>query len=420
MRTSLDFRLLMNLPAWALYGIVISAVWGHFALHLAAYNRINATGLPRGVIKAIGKLFMLTCVVIPLAIATAHSALVRGVIAGELTFSGLAALDATTRIYGLICAAAVPLLAIPWLLWRPILALEAAPGVRRRTTVHDLAAELAMSPTITRKSRIAAKIPLNQLLQVSIEQIDLPVRGLPAPLDGYRIAHLSDLHLTGDLSPAMTAWVVGQANRWSPDLMALTGDILDYANCIAQLAEALGHASAPDGCYFVLGNHDKRVSDPGEIRAAMIDLGWRDLGGKCIDVTLQPRAVGETAPAEAQGTAVQMIGNESPWFAAPCCETTGDASGFRLLLAHSPDQLSWARRRGVQLMLAGHTHGGQGRLPLAGPLLSPSWHGSRYASGDFYKPPTTLHVSRGLGGVHLLRINCRPELSLLTLRCSDR
>jgi hypothetical protein len=67
-------------------------------------------------------------------------------------------------------------------------------------------------------------------------------------------------------------------------------------------------------------------------------------------------------------------------------------------------------------MLAGHTHGGQGRLPLVGPLLSPSLHGSRYASGDFFRPPTTMHVTRGLSGIHLMRINCRPELSLLTLR----
>ena len=70
-------------------------------------------------------------------------------------------------------------------------------------------------------------------------------------------------------------------------------------------------------------------------------------------------------------------------------------------------------------MLAGHTHGGQGRLPLIGPVLSPSFHGSRYASGDFYKSPTTMHVSRGLSGTHLIRINCRPQLSLLTLRAID-
>ena len=109
-----------------------------------------------------------------------------------------------------------------------------------------------------------------------------------------------------------------------------------------------------------------------------------------------------------------IIGNEHPWYARPEIESTEDQ--FRLLVSHSPDQFRWAREHGIHLMLAGHTHGGQGRLPLAGPILSPSFHGSRYASGDFYKPPTTMHVTRGIGGVHLMRINCRPELSLITLK----
>src|SRR5690606_3108155 len=122
---------------------------------------------------------------------------------------------------------------------------------------------------------------------------------------------------------------------------------------------------------------------------------------------------GARAPAPCPA---QILGNEQPWFPAPSAAPLARSAGcFRLLLAHSPDQLAWARRHGVQVMLAGHTHGGQGRLPLAGPLLSPSWHGSRFASGDFFKTPTTMHVSRGLSGVHLLRIRCRPELSLLTL-----
>ena len=86
------------------------------------------------------------------------------------------------------------------------------------------------------------------------------------------------------------------------------------------------------------------------------------------------------------------------------------------MLSHSPDQIRWARNHNIQLMLAGHTHGGQGRLPLLGPILSPSLYGSRFASGQFYHDPTTMHVTRGLGGTRLLRLNCPPELSLLTLR----
>ncbi len=100
----------------------------------------------------------------------------------------------------------------------------------------------------------------------------------------------------------------------------------------------------------------------------------------------------------------------------PQLSEQADNAAFRVLLSHSPDQIEWARKHHVGLMLAGHTHGGQGQLPLAGPILSPSWYGSRFASGDFYLAPTTMHVSRGLGGVHLFSVHCPPELSLITLR----
>jgi len=70
-------------------------------------------------------------------------------------------------------------------------------------------------------------------------------------------------------------------------------------------------------------------------------------------------------------------------------------------------------------MLAGHTHGGQIRLPVVGPIVSPSYYGVHYASGVFYVRPTLLHVSRGLSGEEALRINCRPEVSKLVLRSSQ-
>ncbi len=67
-------------------------------------------------------------------------------------------------------------------------------------------------------------------------------------------------------------------------------------------------------------------------------------------------------------------------------------------------------------MLAGHTHGGQIRIPLVGPLVAPSHYGSEFASGVFYLKPTLMHVSRGLSGVHPFRWFCPPEISILTLR----
>ena len=88
---------------------------------------------------------------------------------------------------------------------------------------------------------------------------------------------------------------------------------------------------------------------------------------------------------------------------------------FRILLSHSPDQLPWAQASGFDLMLAGHNHGGQIRLPYFGALIAPSWYGCRYAGGLYCEPPTLLHVSRGLCGIHPIRLNCPPELALLTL-----
>jgi predicted MPP superfamily phosphohydrolase len=87
------------------------------------------------------------------------------------------------------------------------------------------------------------------------------------------------------------------------------------------------------------------------------------------------------------------------------------------LLAHSPDQLSWARRGDGDLMLAGHTHGGQIRLPLIGPVFSPTRDGVQFAAGLFHAPPTILNVSRGLSAELPLRMNCAPEIIHLTLHC---
>ena len=92
-----------------------------------------------------------------------------------------------------------------------------------------------------------------------------------------------------------------------------------------------------------------------------------------------------------------------PWF-PPAPRVEWAASGprpFSMLLSHSPDQLPWARRHGFQLMLAGHTHGGQIRIPVLGPVICPSRYGVRYASGLFDRPPTLMHVSRGLSGASI-------------------
>lgn len=383
-----------EIARWLLIALVLL---GHAVLHVALYNRVNALGWPRWILKTLSKSLFVSLLAIALLAATLQRD-------QALAGSGVWA------IYAAVCLAALVLFGVPFLFWRPLWRLEAAQAARQVTTL-PVQAQVDRPLARTWKCRLYSRIPGNQLLDLSIDRCELAVPGLPPQLDGYRIAHLSDLHFTGHVGPEMTRLVVDLANRWKPDLYALTGDIIDKASCIDWLPEALGHAQAGDGAYFILGNHDTRVRDPAAIRRAMEAAGWDDLGGRCFSRSVSARnAAGEPTP-------IQLLGNEWPWFARPAEQTMlQQPAGFRLLLSHSPDQIWWARRHGVQLMLAGHTHGGQGRLPLLGPLLGPSFHGSRFASGDFYKPPTTMHVSRGLSGTHLMRFRCRPELSLVTLR----
>lgn len=393
--------------AWLVIAI---ALVGHGGLHIAIYNRLNSLGWPRKRVKRLVKFFLFTTLAIPTAILLLQFDALREILlAGQsdsVATDGLGKwrqLGPVTVGYGLVCLATWLVFGIPWLIWRPIFGVESV-NAPRKIKVIDVALVSEQPLPLTRKARLESLLPLNQLLELSIEEIDLPVAGLPKPLDGYRIAQLSDIHLTGEIHSDYARYAVEQATKARPDLIALTGDIIDKQPCIDWLVEIFSPAEAGDGCYFILGNHDTRVVDSWETRNAMDRAGWVDLGSQVVD-------------RELRGVPSQLIGNEYPWFERPVVPQSEVA--FRLLLSHSPDQFSWARRNNVHLMLAGHTHGGQGRLPLAGPILSPSVHGSRYASGDFYREPTTMHVTRGIGGVHLLRVNCRPELSLMTLRATS-
>ncbi|MFP6613093.1 MAG: metallophosphoesterase, partial [Pirellulales bacterium] len=115
-----------------------------------------------------------------------------------------------------------------------------------------------------------------------------------------------------------------------------------------------------------------------------------------------------------------LAGNELPWFPPAADMSTANSRGddsqlLRIVLAHSPDQFVWARQHDADLMLAGHTHGGQIRLPVIGAIVSPSRYGTRYACGAFFEPPTVMHVSRGISGTVPVRHNCPPELTKLVL-----
>lgn len=271
---------------------------------------------------------------------------------------------------------------------------------------RDLPTALAARAAAGGAARRLISLPGNEALALSIDRKRLAIPRLPAELEGLSIAHLSDLHITGAVGREYFSHVAQEVNKLRPDVIAVTGDIIENQRCRGWLAESLGALCAPLGVYFILGNHDVLI-DGQRTRDDLVDLGLTCLSGRWLR-------------AEWNGAAVVLGGNELPWIrpAADPAELPPRQpkdGQFRLALCHSPDQFGWCQRAGVDLALAGHTHGGQVQLPLLGILASPSLHGTRYACGVFRRGATVLHVTRGIGGQTPLRWRCPPEAALLTL-----
>lgn len=272
-----------------------------------------------------------------------------------------------------------------------------------RSIDHDIAAELPARPLGKPRYRYLVPFPGNELLHLRISEKELVVPRLPVAWDRLRVLHLSDLHFIGCPDLPYYQRVIERARALQPEIIVFSGDLLDRDDLRDWLASTLGLLTAPLGCYFVLGNHDRDYTHPSTTRAVLSACGWQDVAGRETSVRYR-------------GAELVIGGTEAPWMGMHPPWEQGTGESFRLLVSHTPDNISWARRRGVDLMLSGHTHGGQVRLPGFGPVFSPSLFGCKYASGTFWESPTLMHVSRGIGAKHPLRINCPPDVSLLLLR----
>jgi uncharacterized protein len=278
---------------------------------------------------------------------------------------------------------------------------------RRVRTAIDTPAK-AVSGTSAPSEHYLLRAPGNECLRLELAELDIQLPRLPPALDGLSIVHFSDLHFTGRVGKSYFQQLVRLSNELQPDLVAITGDLVDQAPYISWIPETLGQLTSRYGVYCVFGNHDLRV-DTVQLAHALEQNGLIHLGGRWLQV-------------EVRGVPVVLAGNELPWLAAADvtdCPPRGQTP-LRIVLAHSPDQFRWARAWDADLLLAGHTHGGQIRLPLLGPIFSPSWHGVRYAAGLFHVPPTVMHVTRGVSCELPIRWNCPPEMSRIVLHKASR
>lgn len=244
-------------------------------------------------------------------------------------------------------------------------------------------------------------------------QVAVASGALPGAFEGFKIAHVSDLHnaVFGRENEKLLSLI----RAAEPDIIAITGDLIDSRHTDIDSALAFVEAAAEIApVYYVTGNHESRL-DFDAIEPRLIAAGARVLRN-------------EAEYIEHGGERIRLAGIDDPSFirtggtaeerAAAELEQLGDGGGtFTVLLAHRPELVEVYAEYGAGLVLSGHAHGGQVRLPLLGGLYAPG-QGllPEYDSGLYSLGETQMVVSRGLGNsVAPLRVNNRPELVIVTL-----
>jgi predicted MPP superfamily phosphohydrolase len=251
--------------------------------------------------------------------------------------------------------------------------------------------------------------------EIDIIQRPIAIRNLPDAFLGYRIVQISDIHLDEFTEPSFLERVVRHVNQLAPDAVLLTGDFvtvgsftfLDSVHAAHRSAEIVGTIQCPVR-YAVLGNHDIGFGAPRVIGA---------LKANGIPVLLNSHV-----PIDRNGDRIWLCGVDDPATSTPDLSRAipSKPDGPVILMAHEPDYaqievIHHPRFPLIDLMLSGHTHGGQVRLPFGGPLILPPM-GKLFAEGLFNLDNMQLYVNRGIGTVGLpFRLNCPPEITVITL-----
>ncbi len=286
---------------------------------------------------------------------------------------------------------------------------------------------MTSSPPTTRRAFItgSAAVAAGLLLysgeiarhEIDVAQSTILIANLPAGFHGLRIAQLSDIHLDEYTEPYFLEDVVKRVNALAPDIVLLTGDFVTRgsltfvaANHAVSRCAGILQTLACRERYGVLGNHDVTVG-AALVTSALQSHGVPVLNNRFVKLVRggDPLFIGGTADP---GTDLPDLDLAIP----------PRPDGPVILMAHAPDyaDVVAAHPRGpdVSFMLSGHSHGGQIRLPIVGPLVLPPM-GRKYVEGSYRLGRMQLYVNRGIGTVGLpLRLNCPPEISLFTLQAA--
>lgn len=244
--------------------------------------------------------------------------------------------------------------------------------------------------------------------QRSIDVSRFTVSGAPEAFSGFKIAQISDLH-NAEFG-ADNQKLIEILEREAPDAIVLTGDLVDGWRTNVDSAASFARRCAEFAdCYFVTGNHEAKIGDDyAALETALSDAGVTVLRNASVRIRNGVESI-------------RLIGVDDPSFGGEAnLDATLEAlssDDFTILLAHRPEKIDEYAKWGIDLVLSGHAHGGQIRIPGIGGVYAPGQgFFPKYTSGEYAVGGTTMIVSRGLGNSVLpLRVNDRPEVVIVTL-----
>ena len=240
---------------------------------------------------------------------------------------------------------------------------------------------------------------------------------LPEAFNGYRIAHISDLHNAkiGENNKNLIAMLQDA----EPDIIAITGDLIDSRNTDIEIAIQFAEEAvkiAP--CYYVTGNHEARVSEYDDLKNGLTELGIIILEDERIYLDQNGETITLIGINDPSFKSDYLFGDSETVVETHLQELMNESDSFTLLLSHRPELFEIYVNNEVDLVLSGHTHGGQFRLPFVGGLVAPN-QGlfPKYDAGLYTEENTNMIVSRGIGNSILpFRFNNRPEVILIELQ----
>ncbi len=257
--------------------------------------------------------------------------------------------------------------------------------------------------------------------RIVVSVIGVKSKQLPDTFDGYRIVQVSDLH--NDEFGEKNEILLKKIKSLAPDMIAITGDLLDSRRTDVEKAlNFIKGAVKIAPCYYVTGNHESRMKEKEykELEKGMIEAGVIVLRNQIYSI-------------EKDGAKITVVGIDDPRFIIATDKTEKMEAAlektmtalleevseeeYTILLSHRPELFDWYCKYEFDLVLSGHVHGGQFRLPFIGGIIGPG-QGilPDYVEGLYSKENTNMIVSRGLGqSIVPFRINNPPELVLVTL-----